>query len=38
LKRAPEAKAAAQAKRATRKAARKEKRAAKKVGDISVLY
>ena len=38
LKRAPEAKAAAQAKRASRKAARKEKRAAKKVGEISILY
>lgn len=38
LKRAPEAKAAAQAKRASRKVARKEKRAAKKVGEISVLY
>ena len=38
LKRAPEAKAAAQAKRASRKAARKEKRAAKKVGEIGLFY
>ena len=38
LKRAPEAKAAAQAKRATKKAARKAKRAAKKVGEIGLFY
>ena len=38
LKRAPEVKAAAQAKRASRKEARQTKRAAKKVGEIGLFY
>ena len=38
LKRTPEKKAAAQAKKATRKATRQAKKAAKKVGEISILY